>query len=77
MPRTIFTLAFAIGALGSVAADFADLNPNVFGPDDPRTKDLPKMMGADARRRMEEANLRESKAFATVTTKEITHVALT
>jgi cephalosporin-C deacetylase-like acetyl esterase len=56
-------------ALASVAADFADVNPNVFGPDDPRTKDLPKMMAADARRRMQEANLRESKAFAAVTTK--------
>jgi len=56
-------------ALFALAADFADVNPNVFGPDDPRTKDLPKMMGADAKRRMQEANLRESKAFAAVSTK--------
>src|SRR5262245_8099184 len=51
------------------AADFKDVNPNVFAADDPRAKDLPKMMSADARRRMQEANLRETKAFAAVTTK--------
>jgi hypothetical protein len=59
--------AFALVAL---AADFKDVDPNVFAKDDPRTKDLPKMMSADARRRMQEANLRETKAFADVTTKE-------
>lgn len=57
-------------ALCSVAADFPDANPSVFGPDDARTKDLPKTMGADARKRLQEANLRESKAFAAVGTKE-------
>ena len=64
--RTIF-IAFALFA---VAADFKDVDPNVFPKDDPRSKDLPKMMSADARKRMQEANERESKAFAKVTTKE-------
>ena len=63
MTRTLLAIAFA---WGSVAADFPNLNPNAFGPDDPRTK----LMGADARRRMQEANLRESQAFAAITTKE-------
>lgn len=67
-PR-IALLAFAL-ALCSVAADFPDVNPSVFGPDDPRTKELPKTTGADARKRLQEANLRESKAFAAVTTKQ-------
>ncbi len=59
----------ALVAVGSVAADFKDVDPNVFPKDDPRAKDLPKMMAADAKRRMQEANLRESKAFARITTK--------
>ncbi len=63
MTRTFLAIAFSFASLG---ADFPNLNPNVFGPDDPRTK----MMGADVRRRMQEANLRESQAFAAVTTKE-------
>ena len=49
---------------------FANVNPAVFPPDDSRAKDLPRMLAADARRRMQEANLRESKAFAAVTTRE-------
>ena len=56
-------------ALIAVAADFKDVDPNVFPKDDPRAKDLPKMMAADAKKRMQEANLRESKLFARVTTK--------
>ena len=63
MTRTFLAIAFSFASLG---ADVPNLNPNVFGPDDPRTR----MMGADARRRMQEANLRESKAFAAITTKE-------
>lgn len=63
--RVIFS---AVALLG-LAADFKNVNPNVFGPSDPRTKDLPRMMALDAKRRMQEANLRESKAFAAVTTK--------
>ncbi len=47
-----------------------DVNPNVFGVDDPRAKDLPKMMSADAKRRMQEASTRESKSFAAVATRE-------
>ncbi|MFO0825198.1 MAG: acetylxylan esterase [Gemmataceae bacterium] len=68
-PRAFLAACVSLLALGSVAADFADVNPTAFGPDDSRTKDLPKMMSADARRRTQEANLRESKAFAAVTTK--------
>ena len=63
-------VAFPVSALGSVAADFPDLSPHVFAPDDPRSKELPKMLWADIRRRMQEANLRESKAFEAVRTKE-------
>jgi cephalosporin-C deacetylase-like acetyl esterase len=65
--RTTLLVAFAFL---SVAADFKDVDPNVFPKDDPRTKDLPKMMWNDAKKRMQEANLRESKAFAEVKTKE-------
>ena len=65
MSRIIPLFAFV-----ALAADFKDVDPNVFPKDDPRAKDLPKMMSADAKRRMQEANLRESKAFADVTTKE-------
>jgi cephalosporin-C deacetylase-like acetyl esterase len=68
--RSFAVACLALYAVNSFAADFAEVNPTVFGPDDPRTKDLPKMMAADAKRRMQEANLRESKAFAEVTTKE-------
>jgi cephalosporin-C deacetylase-like acetyl esterase len=57
-------------ALAALAADFKDIDPNVIPKDDPRAKDLPRMMSADARKRMQEANLRETKAFAAVTTKE-------
>ena len=53
-----------------LAAEFADVNPAVFPPDDPRAKALPRMVAADAKRRMQEANLRESKAFAAVKTRE-------
>ncbi|HSQ54406.1 MAG TPA: hypothetical protein VLM40_01575, partial [Gemmata sp.] len=54
----------------SLAADFKDIDPNVFPKGDPRAKDLPKMMWKDAQRRMREACLRESKAFAAVKTKD-------
>ena len=62
--------AFISFALLAVAADFKDVAPNVFPKDDPRAKELPKMMWADAKKRMQAANLRESKAFAEVKTKE-------
>jgi cephalosporin-C deacetylase-like acetyl esterase len=51
-------------------ADFKDVNPNVFPPDDPRARELPRMMQNDAKRRMQEACLRESRAFAAVQTRE-------
>ncbi len=70
LPRAVTGTLVACLALCAVAADFADVHHSVFGPDDPRTKDLPKMMSADARRRTQEANLRETKTFADVTTKE-------
>ncbi|MFM8272879.1 MAG: acetylxylan esterase, partial [Gemmata sp.] len=60
-------LAFA-GATPA-ADDFKGVDPNVFGKDDPRAKDLPRMMWADASKRVKEANERESKAFAAVATK--------
>src|SRR5436190_15330813 len=68
--RSLSALVIACAAVASVAADFKDVDPNVFPKDDPRAKELPKMMWVDAKKRMQEANLRESKAFAEVTTKE-------
>jgi cephalosporin-C deacetylase-like acetyl esterase len=68
--RLLSALVVACAAFVSVAADFKDIDPNVFPKDDPRAKDLPKMMWADAKKRMQEANLRETKAFAEVKTKE-------
>ena len=67
--RSLSALLVACAAVASAAADFKDVDPNVFPKDDPKTKDLPRMMSTDARKRMQEANLRESKAFADVTTK--------
>ncbi len=68
--RSLSALLVACAAVVSVAADFKDVDPNVFPKDDPRAKELPRMMWNDAKKRMQEANLRESKAFAEVTTKE-------
>lgn len=67
--RPLSALLVACAALASGAADFKDVDPNVFPKDDPRVKELPRMMWADAKKRMQEANLRESKAFAEITTK--------
>ena len=53
------TALLSLLAFTSIAADFKDIDPSVFGKDDPRSKDLPKMVWTDARRRMQEANLRE------------------
>ena len=64
--RRLLLLAAVLACGG---ADFKDVDPNVFPKDDPRAKDLPKMMWADATKRLKEANLRESKAFAAVGTK--------
>ncbi|HEY2911389.1 MAG TPA: CocE/NonD family hydrolase [Gemmataceae bacterium] len=47
------------------------VDPNVFPKDDPRAKALPKMLGADLRKRTQEANLRESEAFAKVTSRQL------
>lgn len=66
--RNALLLAVLVPSLAG--ADFADVNPNVFPADDPRSKELPRMMQNDVKRRMQEANLRESKAFAAVQTKE-------
>jgi cephalosporin-C deacetylase-like acetyl esterase len=62
------TLLAAV-AVAAVAADFQDIDPNVFPKDDPRAKEMPRMVRADAQRRMKEANLRESQAFAVVQTR--------
>jgi cephalosporin-C deacetylase-like acetyl esterase len=67
-PLAFLTIAFLSGT--AIAADFKDVDPNVFPKDDPRAKELPKMMWNDTKKRMQEANLRESKAFANVATKE-------
>ncbi len=53
-------------ALSAVAADFAAVKPNVFPADDPRAKELPRMMLNDVKERMRAASLRESQAFAAV-----------
>lgn len=57
-------LLFALLAVQAVAADLPDIKPNVL------EKDGSKTMSADANRRMEAANERESNAFARVKTKE-------
>ena len=67
--RSLPAVLLSLASVACVAADFKDVDPTVFPKDDPRAKDLPKMMSADARKRMQEANERESKAFAAVTTK--------
>ena len=64
--RSLSALLVACVAVVLVAADFKDVDPNVFPKDDPRAKDLPRMMWNDAKKRMQEANLRETKAFAEV-----------
>ncbi|WP_020475584.1 alpha/beta hydrolase [Zavarzinella formosa] len=48
----------------------ADVSPGVFPPDDPRAKELPKMMGASQRQRIGDAGQREAAAFAEVRTRE-------
>ncbi|HXD88995.1 MAG TPA: CocE/NonD family hydrolase [Urbifossiella sp.] len=64
-------VALGFVALLSIAADFKAIDPNVFPKDDPRAKALPKMLGADLRKRMREANLNESEAFAKVTSRQL------
>ena len=54
-------------ANADASAALGEVNPNVFGPEDSRTKGLTQMMSADAKRRMQEASTRESNAFAAVT----------
>src|SRR5436309_737760 len=49
---------------------YRDVSPAAFAPDDPRAKELPRMLAADARRRMRAAGLRESEAFAALATRE-------
>jgi hypothetical protein len=51
------------------AVDGSRVHPLVFGTDDPRSKELPKMMATDARRRLQEASEHESKRFAAIQTK--------
>src|SRR5947209_8651248 len=70
MRTLLLALLLVPAASAADPTPFADVNPAVFPADDPRAKDLPKMLAADARRRMQEASLRESKAFAAVTTRE-------
>src|SRR5262245_37563177 len=66
-------LALLLLVPAASAADpnpFADVKPAVFTADDPRTKNLSRMLSDEARRRMQEANLRESQTFAAITTRE-------
>jgi dienelactone hydrolase len=65
--------AVLLAACPAVAADpspYAAVNPAVFPPDDPRAKDLPRMVALDQKRRLQEAGVREAKAFAAVQTRE-------
>ncbi len=67
MPRTLpLLLLFAVSVS---AADWPDVKPSVFEPDSPEAKAFPKMVAADQRKRMQEANERESKLFAAIKTK--------
>ncbi len=68
--RILMRIILPFLAFFAIAADFRDIDPNVFPTDDPRSKELPKMLAVDARKRMQEASLRESNAFAALTTKE-------
>jgi dienelactone hydrolase len=62
-------LPLAAVALALVAADLPNVDPAVFPPDDPRAKTLPKMVWADARRRLAGVGEREARAFAAVQTR--------
>jgi cephalosporin-C deacetylase-like acetyl esterase len=62
--------AVAALALASAAADFSDVDSTGFGSADPRTAELSRTMSTDARRRMQEANLRESREFAALQTRQ-------
>ena len=52
-----------------VAADYQSVDPNAFPKDDPRGKALARMVSEDSKKRLRDANLRESRAFAELTTK--------
>jgi len=52
-----------------LGADFGSIDPSVIPKDDPRAKELPRILATDQKRRMQVANERESKAFAAVSTK--------
>src|SRR3954447_336720 len=70
MRTSLLALLLVPAAAAAEPNPFANVDPAVFPADDPRAKDLPKMLSADVKRRMQEANLRESKAFAAITTRE-------
>ncbi len=67
MSRTLPLLLLLASTV--TAADWPDISPAVFDKDDPKTKDFPKMVSADLRKRTQEANERESKLFAAIKTK--------
>jgi dienelactone hydrolase len=73
MTRSLPLAAVLLAACPAAAADpspYANINPAVFPPDDPRAKDLPRMVALDQKRRLQEAGVREAKAFAAVQTRE-------
>ena len=64
MRYTLLALLLAAPARGD--EPFKDVNPNVLPPESMPSK----MLAADAKRRMQEASVRESKAFAAVDSRE-------
>ncbi len=56
-------------ATTATAADWPDVKPSMFEPDSPEAKAFPKMVATEQRKRMQEANERESKLFAAIRSK--------
>jgi cephalosporin-C deacetylase-like acetyl esterase len=67
MSRTLPLLLLL--AATATAADWSDVKPSMFEPDSPEAKAFPKMVSAEQRKRMQEANERESKLFVAIKTK--------
>ncbi len=65
--RTTFLALFAAV---SIAADFPTIDPRVVTADDPHAQDLPQMMARDAKKRLQDTHLRETRRFAEITTRQ-------
>src|SRR4051794_13592113 len=71
MRTSLLTLLLLLPAASAdERTPIADLDPVVFTPGTPHALEAPKAVSADVHRRMQDASLRESQAFAAVTTRE-------